>query len=227
MQQIRRLHHYANQAELIGTLAPQINAVANQCIAAKGCFRCVLAGGETPRRLYEQLRTIATDWTRWFIYFGDERCLPVIDPGRNDNMAAAAWLDHVAIPSSQIYRFRAELGPAEAADDYANTLKNIGDFDLVLLGIGEDGHTASLFPYMQKALCEDSVTTAVYAAPKPPLQRVSLSARRLSTADRVWFLVCGENKREALSHWLSERQLPALTVKPSGGVDIHTDITLP
>ncbi|MET0379891.1 MAG: 6-phosphogluconolactonase [Spongiibacteraceae bacterium] len=227
MQQIRRLHPYTDQTALITDRVVGITEVANQCIVAKGCFRCVLAGGETPRRLYQQLPSIATDWSRWVIYFGDERCLPTTDSGRNDNMAAAAWLDHVAIPRTQIYRFRAELGPAPAADDYANTLKNIGDFDLVLLGIGEDGHTASLFPYMQQTLYDDVVTTAVYAAPKPPPQRVSLSARRLSATDRLWFLVCGENKREALSHWLTERPLPALTVTPSGGVDIYTDILLP
>lgn len=227
MQQVRRLHHYIGQTELIDALVTRITDVANHCIATKGCFQCVLAGGETPRQLYQRLAAITTDWSRWFIYFGDERCLPTADSERNDNMAAKAWLDHIAIPHSHIHRFWAELGPAKAAEDYANTLKNIGDFDLVLLGIGEDGHTASLFPYMQNALCEDAVTTAVYAAPKPPPQRVSLSARRLSAADRVWFLVCGENKREALTRWLANWPLPVLTVMPSGGVDIHTDITLP
>lgn len=227
MHQIRRLHRYASQDEMIAKLVARIADTANQCIAATGCFRCVLAGGETPRRLYEQLPSIATDWSGWDIFFGDERCLPTADSERNDTMAATAWLDHVPISPARIHRFHAELGPAVAADDYAITLKSIGNFDLVLLGIGTDGHTASLFPYMQESLDDDAVTVAVYAAPKLPPLRVSLSARRLSAADRVWFLVCGENKREALTRWLADTPLPVLAITPSAGVDIHTDLPLP
>jgi 6-phosphogluconolactonase len=223
-QQIRRLHLYADATEIVADLSSMIATVAQHCIDTKGAFRCVLAGGETPRRLYQQLREISTPWRHWHIYFGDERCLPVGDPARNDRMAASAWLEHVAIPRTQIHSIAAEQGPEAGARDYANTLAAVGHFDLVLLGIGEDGHTASLFPYMQTSLQDDPITTAIYAAPKPPLQRISLSARRLSAADRVWFLVSGEGKRAALASWLSNTALPVQEIRPAAGVDIYTDI---
>lgn len=223
-KQLRRVHIRDDAECIIKELTTAIGDAATQCIDAKGYFRCVLAGGETPRRLYSRLRALDTDWSRWHIYFGDERCLPVGDASRNDRMAADSWLDHVAIPADQIHSIRAELGADQGARDYSSTLQRAGRFDLVLLGLGEDGHTASLFPYMQKALGDDLETTAVHAAPKPPPQRVSISAPRLANADRVWFLVCGEGKRAALASWLADAELPAAVIVPTNGVDIFTDI---
>jgi 6-phosphogluconolactonase len=226
MAQLRRLHVYPDADAIVADLAPMIAAAAKLCIETKGGFHCVLAGGETPRRLYQRLCEIDTEWQHWHIYFGDERCLPVTDSARNDRMAAVTWLDKVPVPDTQIHRMRAELGPEEAARDYAQTLAAVGSFDLVLLGIGEDGHTASLFPYMQHHLQDDLITTPVYAAPKPPPQRVSLSAQRLSASDRVWFMACGEGKRVALTRWLADAALPVASITPARGVDIYTDVDI-
>ena len=114
--------------------------------AARGRFTIVLAGGNTPRGAYELLRAAPADWSDWQVYFGDERCTAADDAERNSRMAELAWLDHVAIPAGRIHEMPAELGPVEAAARYEEALVGVGRFDLVLLGIGEDGHTGSLFP---------------------------------------------------------------------------------
>ena len=127
-------------------VAAKIIALANRCISRKNSFYLVLAGGETPRAVYALLTEMVTDWEKWHIYFGDERCLPAHDKNRNDTMAFDTWLAHVDVPLSQIHSIPAELPQQICVEQYTQTLKNVGNFDLVLLGLGEDGHTASLFP---------------------------------------------------------------------------------
>lgn len=123
-----------------------IGEAAQDAIRQRGEFRLVLAGGTTPRLAYERLAGTAQDWSKWQVFFGDERCLPADHADRNSRMAEAAWLERVAIPPAQIHAIAAEHGAARAAADYARTLNGRRPFDLVLLGMGEDGHTASLFP---------------------------------------------------------------------------------
>ena len=187
----------------------------------------MLAGGNTPRGVYEMLRTADADWSRWHIYFGDERCLPGDDLERNSRMAADTWLDHVAIPSDQVHAIPAERGAREAAPIYSDTLRDVGDFDLVLLGLGEDGHTASLFPGHDWGVAMDSPDAlAVFDAPKPPPQRVSLSAARLSRTREVLFLVTGESKRDAVTQWRSGANIPARAIQPQAGVDVLLESSL-
>lgn len=197
---------------------------ARTAIAARGAFCVVLAGGNTPEAIYARLATSQSDWDKWQVYFSDERCLPAGDPQRNDSMARCAWLDHVPIPSANVHTIPAELGPEAAARRYCETLAGVGDFDLVLLGLGEDGHTASLFPGQPLgASADSSAVLAVYSAPKPPAARVSLSAVRLSRARRVMFLVTGTGKRSALAAWRQGQELPARHIVPPGGVDVLFD----
>jgi 6-phosphogluconolactonase len=193
-------------------------------LARRGEFHIVLAGGGTPRRLYAALAEQGHDWPRWQVWFGDERCLPPDHPERNSRMAAAAWLDRVAIPGTNIRAMPAELGPVAGAEAYAKTLSGVGDFDLVLLGLGEDGHCASLFPGHDWGEAGDAPDAlAVWAAPKPPAERVSLSARRLSRARRVLFLVTGAGKRAALAAWRDGKRIPAAAIRPAAGVDVLMD----
>jgi 6-phosphogluconolactonase len=194
---------------------------AQRAIDVHGSFRIVLAGGNTPRGIYHALCDADTDWSAWHIYFGDERCLPIDDPERNSHMAHSVWLDHVAIPSPHIHVIPAELGPDAAAENYAREIAQVGEFDLVLLGLGEDGHTASLFPAgaWERATTWPDVMP-VGDAPKPPLQRVSLSPARLSHAARVMFLASGKGKREAAMNWRNGFAIPASRIRPAGGVDI-------
>ncbi len=194
---------------------------AAQAIEQRGQFHIVLAGGNTPREIYRQLSIAQTKWAAWHIYFGDERCLPPEDSARNSHMAGEVWLGHVPIPVSQVHFITGELGAIQAALAYADTLKTVGDFDLVLLGLGEDGHTASLFPDHDWGAAPGSPDTlAVFEAPKPPPQRVSLSAARLSRTRKALFLVSGESKRNATADWRAGKNIPAGAIKPSAGIDV-------
>ncbi len=219
-----RIHHFDNSASLVAELVQRISVLAADCLADVGSFHIVLAGGSTPRQLYQQLRHINTDWSAWHIYFGDERCLPVGDVERNDAMAATSWLGHVAIPREQIHSVPVMADAQAAADAYASLLDQAPRFDLVLLGLGEDGHTASLFPGHTGAATNKASAIAIFDAPKPPAQRVSMSPLRLSHANAVWFLITGEAKRDALDDWLSGAELPPGQLSPRLGVDIFTDL---
>jgi 6-phosphogluconolactonase len=227
MTQTCRWHAFDSTLELERAAVAEILSAAQRAIAARGAFHIVLAGGTTPRRVYEALRGAATDWRAWHVYYGDERCLPIEHAERNSRMAAQAWLDHVAIPAAQVHPIPAEAGAAEAAEKYAGVVNNIELFDLVLLGLGEDGHTASLFPDHDAG---DEInapsTQIVLDAPKPPPQRVSLGARRLSGARQVIFLVTGNGKAQAVANWRSGKKIPAALIAPQCGVDVYVERSL-
>jgi 6-phosphogluconolactonase len=218
-RQISRWRSFDSQDALNEATVSRILQAANEAIADHGSFSIVLAGGTTPKSVYELLRLADTNWSKWHIYYNDDRCLPVDHPERNSLMAAQTWLQYVDIPKSQIHDIPAELGPVPAAKAYADTLAGLGDFDLVLLGLGEDGHTASLFP---GHTWDDTVDAfAVFDAPKPPAERVSISAARLSRARGVIFLVTGAGKQEAVDNWRKGVAIPATTIKPESGVDVY------
>lgn len=200
---------YQDAGSLATAVAQRIVDVAHQAVVARGECRIALAGGETPRRCYEQLRHMPVDWAHVHIYFGDERCLPVGDAQRNDTMAQHALLQHVAIPAAtNVHSIPAELGAQVAASRYVLELDQAMPLDLVLLGMGEDGHTASLFPGNPALQSRDSVV-AVFDAPKPPPERVTLSLATLNAARRKIFLVAGVGKRTALQRIAQGETLPA------------------
>ena len=136
---------------------------------------------------------------------------------------STAWLDHVAIPRSNIHRIPAEYGPDAGAAAYAQELAGVAEFDLVLLGLGEDGHTASLFPGRDWSADNLTPVLAVTDAPKPPPQRVSLSPARLAATRQLVFLVTGAGKRTAVRDWRAGITIPASRIAPRGGVDIFLD----
>ena len=217
----------ADVAELERTACRLIVDASQRAIKERGKFLIVLAGGNTPRGVYRLLRKQSADWSRWNVYFGDERCLPAGDAGRNSKMAADEWLDHVPIPKDQVHPIPAELGATAAALAYAETLRNVSEFDLVLLGLGDDGHTASLFPGHDWGTSSDApAVLAVFNAPKPPPERVSLSAARLSRAREVLFLIAGEDKRQAVARWRAGENIPARAIRPRGGIDVLVESKL-
>ncbi len=187
-----------------------------EALTAHGEFHIVLAGGSTPRRVYEALAQEAHDWSRWHVWFGDERCLPVGHPQRNSEMANTALLHRIKMGA--VHPIPAESGAHAAAEAYRQTLAGVPEFGLVILGLGEDGHTASLFPGHTVASESDAMT--VFDAPKPPPERVSLSASRLSRARHVLFLVSGVGKLDALLRWRAGISIPAATIQPETGVDV-------
>ena len=222
-----RWHVVFNGRALQQAAVEYILASAAQAIEDRGKFHLVLAGGNTPRGIYHRLCAAKTDWSAWHIYFCDERCLPPDDSARNSRMAANVWLDCVPIPEFQVHTIPGELGALQAARMHAKTLRTVGDFDLVLLGLGEDGHTASLFPDHEWGRAPGSPDTlAVFDAPKPPPQRVSLSAVRLSRSRQVIFLVSGESKHRALVEWRAGKDIPARAIMPTAGVNVLVESAL-
>lgn len=185
---------------------------ANRAIEERGEFRIVLAGGSTPRHAYEALRDADTDWSKWKFYLGDERCLPADDPERNSVMAREALLSHVSIKPANVYFMNAETGAETAAEEYTGHVKDAVPFDLVLLGMGEDGHTASLFPGHEHD--PEEAVHAVHNAPKPPADRVSMSAHTLGETRELLILVTGAGKQAAVKQWLAGEVLPVATVNP-------------
>jgi len=199
--------------------------IVRQCEAGSGgTFSIVLAGGNTPLALYRQLAAEPMQWSKWRVYFGDERCLPPDHPERNSFQAGRALLDHVPIRAEHIFTPPSELGPLVAASRYGEMLKGTGEFDLVLLGLGEDGHTASLFPEQDMGSGRDAPDVLpVFDAPKPPPDRISLSAQRLSRARQVLFLVTGEAKREAVNRWRRNETIPAAVISASSELMVLAD----
>ncbi len=206
-----RIEVFPDVEALANAAADRIARLAQQGLAQRDMFRLALCGGRTPRRCYVQLRQRALDWSRIEVYFSDERCLPRDDPDRNDVMAYDALLGHVPIPPAQIHAIPAELGPAEAARAYARVVAPGLPFDLVLLGMGEDGHTASLFPD-HPALGSKATVVPILDAPKPPALRVSLGLDVLNAARHKLFLVTGAGKHEALQRMNHGALFPAARI---------------
>ncbi len=221
MQQNSRWHHLESADQVAETACRHILNAADTAIAEHGKFKLVLAGGSTPEKVYRLLAKAKADWVNWHIYYGDERCLPADHQDRNSLMASRVLLDKVAIPAEQIFTMPAELGPDVAAERYRQTVAEAGMFDMVLLGMGEDGHTASLFPGHQHP--QDQLVHAVYNSPKPPPERVSISAKALSNTRELIFLITGANKQEAVNQWRSGADLPVAGITPESPVDIYID----
>lgn len=198
----------------------RILEAADEAISKYGSFSIVLAGGSTPKSVYALLAKSEADWAKWHVYHNDDRCLPVDDDERNSKMARETWLNHVAIPQNQICDIPAELGNIEGAKAYANTLADVRTFDLVILGLGEDGHTASLFPDQVVDNSADAVP--VFNAPKPPADRITISQNRLNNNHEVMFLVTGAGKQEAVDKWRNGVSIPATLIQSPNGVDVYT-----
>ncbi len=185
----------------------KILGIAQDAIATRGVFSLVLAGGSTPARTYQLLAAQDQDWAAWQFYFGDERCLPVDDPERNSVMVAENLFRHIPLRQQQIHVIPAEQGAEAAALAYEQEITPAQPFDLVLLGLGEDGHIASLFPGRQYP--ENRLVVAVHDAPKPPPERVSLNYGALSSAQELLFLVSGRGKARAVRDWRNGKDIPA------------------
>jgi 6-phosphogluconolactonase len=217
--QITRWKPFDSIESLRHAVCDTIMQHAQTAIAKNGQFSIVLAGGNTPRAIYRLLRDMPTDWSKWHIFINDDRCLPVDHEDRNSLMVEQVWLSHVSVPKHQIYNIPAELGPIEGAKAYAKTLANVGTFDLVLFGLGEDGHTASLFP--GHAVDNSADAVPVFNSPKPPAERVTMSQNRLNNTNVAIFLVTGAGKQDAVDNWRKGVAIPATLITPSCGVDVY------
>ena len=193
--QIVPIRYFAQEA------AVWIAAAVQEAIAARGLCRLALAGGETPRAVHEALASRKVDWARVQITFGDERCVPPDDADSNFRMAKESLFDRVSIPAGNVFRIRGEIAPEDAAREYEEKLAAVAArfgetryvHDLILLGMGPDGHTASLFPG-SPALAETVRNVIPATGPKPPPQRLTMTFPLLDAARKVCFLVKSADK---------------------------------
>ena len=212
---------YPDFASLIGGAADRIAAAAAEAIAARGRFTIALSGGNTPRPVYQRLAAASIDWSKVHVFFGDERCVSPRDARSNYHMAKVALLDRVPIPPENVFRMRGEDPPTAAAEAYSVVLRHaLGDdgrLDLVLLGLGHDGHTASLFPGLAAA-AETKRTVMESYVEFVGMWRLSLTPAAINAARRVLFVVTGEDKAEILRQVLKGPRepvvLPAQAIRP-------------
>lgn len=199
----------ADPEGLAAAAARRILNVARAAIAARDAFHLVLAGGETPLPVYRRLAVAEAQWRSWHLYFGDERWLPLGHPGRNETAIRREWLERVPIPDAQIHAIAPQTDPERAAACYRQALHSVATFDLVLLGLGTDGHTASLFPGTTAAVQD---VFSVRDAPGAFPVRITLSPERLRRSRALLFVVAGAGKRAALAAWRDGAELPAARV---------------
>ena len=183
------------------------------CVERKGKCHVVLPGGTTPARCLELLAEKPLPWKKIHWYPGDERCYPIGHSERNDTMILQKLLSQHEDAIKNFHPIHAELGPEEGAKDYAVLLDATGRMDIVVLGMGEDGHTASLFPG-NAALDNQNSAVPVFDAPKPPGERVSIGLRMLRNASECIVIATGESKREALQKIKEGEVLPVSLVEP-------------
>jgi len=201
----------------------RISSAASVAIAKRGRFTIVLAGGTTPEQVYKLLAASNQDWPRWHVFVGDERCLPEGHADRNSSIIERTLLDSTTIPAGQIHMIPAHLGPEQAAQQYAEIISPYLPFDMVLLGMGEDGHTASLFPGHRHP--EEALVVPVHHAPKPPAERVSMAYRTLGNCRQLIKLVTGVSKQDAVARWRKGDSLPVNQISAAGSEEVLIDIS--
>jgi 6-phosphogluconolactonase len=218
----------ADPEALARRAADAFEAACATAARSTGRFSAALSGGRTPRAMLASLASRAIDWTRAHLFWSDERCVPPDDPESNYKMAADALLSHTSIPASNVHRIKGELPAADAARLYRNDLQAFfggrsTPFDLLFLGLGADGHTASLFP--GSAALTDATGEPAVAASAPPgvpsPWRVTLTYAGIATGKHIVFLVEGLEKADIVARVLEgpldPATLPAQGVAPVGG----------
>jgi 6-phosphogluconolactonase len=188
--------------------------------AARAGGHVVLTGGSTPKRAYELAPELEQDWSRVELWWGDERCVPVDDERSSYRMAKRALIDHVSIAPENIHRMRGELGPDEGALQYEQELGPLKRFDLLLLGLGADGHIASLYPEQPTLDVTDRRVIGAEAKLQPFVDRITLTLPVLCAADEVLFLVAGADKADAAQRAFAgepSRKTPGSLVRADGG----------
>jgi 6-phosphogluconolactonase len=216
----------ADAAQLAQFAAEQFCAAAGSAISARGVFLVALSGGSTPQRLYAMLAAdpyfSRIEWAKVQVYFSDERCVPPEHPDSNYRMAEQALLHDLPMPRASIHRMRGEIDPQEAAKEYGILLKSAcgdGGLDLALLGLGEDAHTASLFP-KTAALEEREHRCVANFVQKLNAWRLTMTAPFINRTAQILFLVSGSAKAQAVRDVLEgprdPQRFPAQWIQPQG-----------
>ncbi len=211
--------------ELAEHASVEFTRLAKEAIRERGTFTVALSGGSTPLLMYQHLHDAALDWGRAYFFFGDERNVPPDQDASNFRNANKELFRPLRIREDRIFRWRTELGnPLEVADDYEKSLKKLSSeiirFDLILLGMGSDGHTASLFPATD-ALNEMERSAVANWIPQLGTWRFTLTYPVINNANNVMFLVTGDDKAETLRRVIEgepqPNQLPSQAIRPTMG----------
>ena len=219
-----RIRRFADLESMASAAAEDVIGCIDRAVREVGCCRLAVAGGSTPRPIYRLLAepefASRVEWEHVHIFWGDERYVPPTDQASNYRMVQEQLLDLVPIPRSNVHRIETERTPEDAARTYAETLGGI-PLDLVLLGMGEDGHTASLFPGTPN-LGQHVERVIATISPRAPIRRVSLTLRTINEAGAVRFWVSGSSKAGRVSEVFGqieagEPHLPAAHVNPHSG----------
>ncbi|TDW22826.1 6-phosphogluconolactonase [Kribbella kalugense] len=221
MNQAELLIH-ADAAELAYAVASRFITRVVDAQSTGGVAQVVLTGGRVAAVVYKAVAEspagVEIDWQRVEFWWGDERFLPDGDPERNETQARDALLSHVEVDPARVHPMPADTGQGAevAAAAYADELAAAGSpkFDVLMLGVGPDGHVASLFPGYPQLEVLDVETVAVHDSPKPPPTRISLTFPRLDRSREVWFVVSGEDKADAVAQALKDGDVPA--ARPKG-----------
>lgn len=222
MMVIKKFH---DGSELSQSAAKAFIELANQAIAERGRFLVLLSGGGTPMKLYERLAGEALDWSRVYFFWGDERCVPVEDAENSYGQVKKVLFDKIG--ATNIHRVQSELETDSAAKAYAKTLSRFAEppfdfprFDLVLLGMGDDGHTASLFPDSPVDVATPTLAVTAHYQDRPA-NRITLTPLVFNQAREIWFLVTGKGKAETLKKVvegeLNPAAYPAQRIRPIDG----------
>lgn len=222
---------FKNVKELALNAAKHVAFIANHAIKTRGRFTMALSGGNTPYALYEVFTqpeySEQIEWKKVYLFWSDERFVPHSHPESNYGIAKEAFLSQISIPTGNIFPVPTESTTVEAAaETYAQSIINLlGStpcFDLILLGIGQDGHTASLFPNFPEVVHpSEKLVAPVIDSPKPPPVRITFTYKLINNAENVMFLVTGEHKAETVKKILTEpvnqNLFPAKGVNPVEG----------
>ncbi len=233
----RKISIYQSQIQMADELANLICSLAHQSILKNNKFNIALSGGSTPKSLFCALADNYADklnWSKINFFWGDERSVSPDDEQSNYKTAKKNLLDRINIPSENIFRIKGENNPEEEAERYSSLLKsnlkilnNLPSFDFILLGIGEDGHTASIFPNQMHLLKSDKICE-VAIHPETGQKRITLTGKVINNANNICFMVSGENKAIVVSQILKNleeaRNYPAnYIISNSGLVQWHLD----
>ncbi|ODS31212.1 MAG: 6-phosphogluconolactonase [Candidatus Scalindua rubra] len=226
----KRIHVYPNKEKLVIATTEQVINSIGQAIQENGLCNITLAGGNTPREVYSMLAANSyrdrVDWNCVHLFWSDERMVPPEHQDSNFRMVQETLLEHIKIPDGNVHRIRGEITPEQATVEYAELLHDhfkadSPRFDLILLGIGEDGHTASLFPDTDAVEECEQHAVAVFV-PGLNTWRVTLTLPVLNAAREVIFLVSGSSKSDIIQRIMSIKQpakdLPASMVNPKNGI---------
>lgn len=213
-----KINKFTDEDSFITGCITKIKSISEYYLTAKGSFNIALTGGETAQKVYEKMIDLETDWSKWYFYFGDERCAHVESSELNSRMAEDSLLNLIPVNSDQIFKIPSHLGASLGAKEYSSIVNFEYPFDLVLLGLGDDGHIASLFP--ERIIDSINPAIPVFDSPKPPKDRISLSLNRINNSDNIMIMTKSKNKEKIIEDMLSRKEMPATQLSSLNEVNL-------